>query len=150
MALPLPGTLLAEKLFIMIRGRGEIVACKVLIVDDDQRTREAMVEILHRAGYEVISLASGDGMEDLVANHDFAAAIIDYHLPSRNGLEIAECLRQKLPSCRIVLISSEYKPLRQPSSLPAAVDRFLAKPFSKTTLLHTLLELCPAAPPIPG
>jgi DNA-binding response OmpR family regulator len=127
-----------------------VVACKVLIVDDDQRTREALVEILHRAGYEVISLASGDGMEDLAVENDFAAAIIDYHLPSRNGLVVAECLRKKLPACRIVLISSEYQPQRQPSGPPVVVDRFLAKPFSKTTLLNMMLELCPAAPPLLG
>jgi CheY-like chemotaxis protein len=137
-----------QKFFLLLlKVGGKVVACKVLVVDDDQRTREAVVEILRRAGYEVISSASGDGMEDLVVQHDFAAAIIDYHLPSRNGLEIAECLRQELPSCRIVLISSEYQPQHQLSSSPA-VDRFLAKPFSKTTLLNIMLELCPAAPPI--
>jgi CheY-like chemotaxis protein len=140
--------LLVKKISIIIKDRGrKVVACKVLVIDDDQRTREAVVEILRRAGYEVISSASGDEMEDLVVQHDFAAAIIDYHLPSRNGLEIAECLRQELPSCRIVLISSEYQPQHQLSS-PPAVDRFLAKPFSKTTLLNIMLELCPAAPPI--
>ncbi len=124
------------------------MACKVLVVDDDQRTREALVEILQRAGYDVTSLASGDGMEDLLVRNDFAAAIIDYHLPSRNGLEIAQILRNNLPTCRIVLISSEYQPRRQPYDLP--VDRFLAKPFSKTALLNTLLELCPAPTFIPG
>jgi DNA-binding response OmpR family regulator len=122
------------------------LACKILVVDDDQRTREALEEILQRAGYEVVSLASGDGMEDLALRNDFAAAIIDYHLPSRNGLEIARCLRQTLPACRIILISSEYHPQRQPADSLAAVDRFLAKPFSKTALLNTMLELCPVAP----
>jgi DNA-binding response OmpR family regulator len=126
------------------------VACKVLVVDDDQRTREALVEILHRAGYDVTSLASGDGIEDLLVRNDFAAAIIDYHLPSRNGLEIAQSLRNNLPDCRIVLISSEYQPRNQSCDLLAAVDRFLAKPFSKTALLNTLLELCPVPNLIPG
>jgi CheY-like chemotaxis protein len=122
------------------------LACKVLIVDDDHRTREALVEILQRAGYDVVSLASGEGMEDLLVHNDFAAAIIDYYLPSRNGLEVAQFLRHKQPACRIVLISSEYQPQRQPFDPPAAIDRFLAKPFSKTALLNIMLELCPAAP----
>ncbi len=126
------------------------MTCKVLVVDDDQRTRESLVEILQRAGYEAMGLASGDGLEDLLAGHAFAAAIIDYHLPSRNGLEIAHCLRQTLPACRIVLISSEYRPRRQPQAFTAAVDRFLAKPFSKTALLQTMMELCPTAPPMSG
>jgi DNA-binding response OmpR family regulator len=126
------------------------LACKVLVVDDDQRTREALVEILHRAGYDVIGLASGDGMEDLLGRHDFAAAIIDYHLPSRNGLEVAQSLRQILPACRIVIISSEYQPRQQPGKLHAIVDRFLAKPFSKMARLDIMVELCPLGTPIPG
>jgi DNA-binding response OmpR family regulator len=127
-----------------------VVACKVLVVDDDQRTRDALVEILHRAGYEVIGLASGDGMEDLLGEYDFDAAIIDYHLPSRNGLEIAQSLREILPNCRIALISSEYQPRPQPWEPSSPVDRFLAKPFSKTALLNLMLELCPPETSIPG
>ena len=47
---------------------------KILVVDDDQRTREALADILHRAGYQVVSLASGDGMEELLERNKFAAA----------------------------------------------------------------------------
>jgi DNA-binding response OmpR family regulator len=143
--------LLAIKYFIIIKYRGKkVVGVKVLVVDDDQRTREALVDILRRAGYEVIALASGEGLEDLLVRDHFAAAIIDYHLPSRNGLEIAQSLRKKLPACRTVLISSEFKPWRQPNHLPNTVDRFLAKPFSKTDLLNIMVELCPAPTPIHG
>lgn len=115
---------------------------KILVVDDDQRTREALTDILNKAGYEVLSLASGDGIEDLVEKCKFAAALIDYHLPIRNGLEIAQSIKKNLPACRIVLISSEYH-LRPDQFSPASVDQFLAKPFSKTALLKILEELCP-------
>lgn len=119
-----------------------MAVCQVLIVDDDQWTRQAMGEILTRAGYKVTLLASGDGLEEQMDRHDFAAAIIDYNLPQRNGLEIAQSLRQKLPACRIILISSEYQPQRQPVPEAGLVDHFLAKPFSKHALLSTLTALC--------
>jgi DNA-binding response OmpR family regulator len=118
------------------------VTCQILVVDDDQRTREALVEILQKAGYEVVSLTSGNGVEDLLERYNFSGAIIDYHLPARNGLEIAVSLRKKLPTCRIILISSEYKLQSEPFNF-TAVDRFLAKPFSKTALLKIMMELCP-------
>jgi DNA-binding response OmpR family regulator len=118
------------------------VTSKILVVDDDQRTREALADILHRAGYQVVALASGDGLEELLERNKFAAALIDYHLPARNGLEIAQSIREKLPACRIILISSEYHLRPQQFSLEA-VDRFLAKPFSKTALLKIMEELCP-------
>lgn len=116
---------------------------QVLIIDDDQRTREAMGEIISRAGYDVTVLSSGDGLEELLNRQTFAAAVIDYNLPQRNGLEIAQSVRQRLPACRIILISSEYRPQSQQLAGTELVDRFLAKPFSRTVLLSTLTALCP-------
>jgi DNA-binding response OmpR family regulator len=125
------------------------VACQILVVDDDQRTREALVEILQKAGYDVVSLTSGDGLEELLDRYNFSGAIIDYHLPARNGLEIAQSLRKKLPNCPIILISSEYQPRSKPFNMPV-VDRFLAKPFSKTALLKAITELCPLGTSLSG
>ena len=122
---------------------------KILVVDDDQRTREALADILNRAGYEVLSLASGDGLEELLEKNKFAAALIDYHLPARNGLEIAQSIKKNLPACRIILISSEYH-LRPHQFNLASVDQFLAKPFSKTALLKIIDELCPLETSLSG
>ena len=125
------------------------MACQILVVDDDQRTREALVEILQKAGYDVVSLTSGNGVEELLNHYNFSGAIIDYHLPARNGLEIAQSLRKKLPSCPIILISSEYQPRPKPFNM-TVVDRFLAKPFSKTALLKVITELCPLGTSLSG
>ncbi len=120
-----------------------MASCQVLIIDDDQRTREAMGEIAARAGYLVTVLASGDGLEELLASHEFTVAVIDYNLPHRSGLDIARCLRHYLPACRIILISSEYRPQYLDRDGTALVDYFLAKPFSKQVFLNTLMTLCP-------
>lgn len=114
---------------------------KVLVIDDDQWTRQAVEEILTRAGYTVRTLVSGDGLEELLRQEDFALALIDYHLPCQNGLEVARLLKSRLPACRIVLISSAFRSNQELGDQGAAVDRFLAKPFSKTTLLQLLAEL---------
>ncbi|MGQ9922273.1 MAG: response regulator [Desulfobacca sp.] len=116
---------------------------RVLIIDDDQRTREAMGEILTRAGYQVTVLASGDGLEALLDCQSFVAAIIDFNLPERNGLEIAHSVRRRLPACRIILISSEYRPERHGAPGSEVVDCFLAKPFSRRLLLNALTSPCP-------
>jgi len=117
---------------------------RILIIDDDQRTREAMGEILTRAGYQVTVLASGDGLEAQLDRHEFAAAIIDFNLPERNGLEIADSIRRRRPACRIILISSEYRPERHGAPGSELVDCFLAKPFSRRLLLSALTSLCPS------
>lgn len=120
---------------------------KILVVDDDQRTREALAAILVRAGYEVTPLDSGDRLEAQVRTDCYAGAVIDYHLPSRNGLELARSLKAIAPHCWVVLMSSETRAFLIAKRAPALVDRFLPKPFSKTAFLRLITELCPLARP---
>ena len=103
----------------------------ILVIDDDRWTREALVSILRRAGYQVTT------------QERYQVAVLDYHLPELNGLEVARRLKQFQPDCRIVMISSELPNLPELAGQEAVVDRFLAKPFSKDAILEVIAQLCP-------
>jgi CheY-like chemotaxis protein len=109
----------------------------ILVIDDDPGTREALVDILERAGYGVASLGDGD-LGAAPGGRAFKVAVVDFHLPEVSGLEVARRLKAGQPQCRVVLISSESPPEPDP-----VVDRFLAKPFSKEAILGVIAELCP-------
>jgi DNA-binding response OmpR family regulator len=116
----------------------------ILVIDDDRWTREALVSILRRAGYQVTQGERFD--QELAADHlpqPYAVAILDYHLPMLNGLEIARRLKQLQPDCRIVIISSELPNLTELGDQENLVDRFLAKPFSKDAIIEVISQLCP-------
>ncbi len=117
----------------------------ILVIDDDRWTREALVSILRRAGYQVTTLEIFD--RELEAGHfpePYQVAVLDYHLPHLNGLEVARHLKQFQPDCRIVMISSELPNLAALAGQTAVVDRFLAKPFSKDAILEVIAQLCPS------
>ena len=117
----------------------------ILVIDDDRWTREALVAILRRAGYQVTTLERFD--QELEAGNfpeRYQVAVLDYHLPHLNGLEVALRLKQFQPDCRIVLISSELPDLPELSGQEAVVDRFLAKPFSRDAILEVIAQLCPS------
>lgn len=117
----------------------------ILVIDDDRWTREALVSILRRAGYQVTTLEIFD--QELDAGHfpePYQVAVLDYHLPHLNGLEVARHLKQFQPDCRIVMISSELPNLAALAGQTAVVDRFLAKPFSKDAILEVIAQLCPS------
>jgi two-component system, OmpR family, response regulator len=115
----------------------------VLVIDDDRWTREALVSILRRAGYRVTTLERFDQELAAFPEH-YQVAVLDYHLPRLNGLEVAQCLKQFQPDCRIVLISSELPDLSELPGQEAVVDRFLAKPFSRDAILEVIAQLCPS------
>jgi CheY-like chemotaxis protein len=115
----------------------------ILVIDDDPGTLEALVAILHRAGYQVVSLPGNAGLESACRDQRFQVAVVDYHLPDFSGLEVARQLKRLQPDCKVILISSE---LPSPAELPQpgeVVDRFLAKPFSKDAILEVISQLCP-------
>ena len=115
----------------------------ILVIDDDPWTREALVSILRRAGYQVATVDEFDREPDAGRYpHRYQVAVVDYHLPSRSGLEVARQLKELQPECRIVLISAELPQLDEMAGQAAVVDRFLAKPFSKDAILEVIAQLC--------
>jgi len=116
----------------------------ILVIDDDRWTREALVSILERAGYRVTTRESfARELEAAQSPQPYQVAVVDYHLPDLNGLEVARRLKQFHPHCRIVMISSELPSLAALADHEAVVDRFLAKPFSKDAILEVIAQLCP-------
>src|SRR4030042_3333363 len=113
-----------------------------LVIDDDVAPREALADILGRAGYGVVSWAGDTSLEEVFASQAYRVAVVDYHLPSFSGLELALQLKQLQPECRIILISSEFPHLVEAVADATVVDRFLAKPFSKDTILEVIAQLC--------
>jgi CheY-like chemotaxis protein len=114
----------------------------ILVIDDDAGTREALAEILGRAGYQVAAWADDVLLEASDLGRDFQVAVIDYHLPSGDGLNVAARLKGLQPDCRIVLTSSELPPASELSPARGLVDRFLTKPFSKDVILEVVARLC--------
>jgi DNA-binding response OmpR family regulator len=115
----------------------------ILVIDDDPWTREALVSILRRAGYQVSTVEEFDGKLDPGRYPQrYRVAVVDYHLPTLNGLEMARRLKDLQPDCRIVMISSEPPNLDDLAGEDAVVDWFLAKPFSKDAILEVIAQLC--------
>lgn len=115
------------------------MVARILVVDDDPGTREAITHILTKAGFRVLAW---DGLADLEAvtlGVPLRLALVDYHLPGLTGLEVARRLKEIAPDCRIVLMSSEAPDPAQPE----LVDLFLSKPFSKNSLLQAVQSLWP-------
>ncbi len=114
----------------------------ILVIDDDLATRDALADILSRAGFLVSTWAGDARLETLGAGQDYQVAVVDYHLPFQNGLEVARRLKERQPRCRILLISAELPGLGEITDSSEVVDLFLAKPFSKDVFLDAVGQLC--------
>jgi DNA-binding NtrC family response regulator len=117
----------------------------ILVIDDDLATRDALADILRRAGFLVSTWAGDASLEAVCTGQSFQVAVVDYHLPFQNGLEVARLLKELQPDCRVLLISAELPGLGELVDSSEVVDRFLAKPFSKDVFLDAIGRLCLSA-----
>jgi DNA-binding NtrC family response regulator len=113
----------------------------ILIVDDDAGTREALADILGRAGYRVEASDGGPGLGEVLTAHAYQAAVVDYHLPTATGLMVARDLKERQPNCRVLIISAALPAEACPVGGGCLADGFLAKPFSKDAILGELARL---------
>lgn len=70
-------------------GMTESVSLRVLVVDDDAPTRDAVSELLRMLGHRPTAIASAQTALDAVANAPFNALLTDVNLPDMSGIELA-------------------------------------------------------------
>jgi two-component system alkaline phosphatase synthesis response regulator PhoP len=84
----------------------------LLVVDDDERTCEAVQRLLGRMGY-VVACAS-NGRDALTVLHDlrFDLVILDWMMPEMDGLEVLRRLREDAHTrdVRVILYSAADDP----------------------------------------
>ncbi len=106
---------------------------RLLIVEDDRRTNEAICEYLRPAGHQVA--AAYDGMEALQRFQREGADLIvlDIMLPRMSGLSVLQEIR-RTSTVPILMLTALEDETTQIVSFDAQADDYLTKPFSMVLL----------------
>lgn len=120
-----------------------MAVARVLIVEDDPDSNEALRLLLEEAGYDVRVAFSAQEAAAAAAEHVPDVALIDIGLPGLDGIDLLIALRsvQKLRRCRYIALTG-YAALGLPErAREAGFDRFLLKPVGSETVLRTVTAL---------
>src|SRR2546425_10430943 len=116
---------------------------RILIVDDEESTRELFAELLQRWGYEVDRTADGHAALKIAAEMHPDVIISDLVMPKLDGLALVRALREEQPDTPVVIITGK-------GTIDAAVEAvrergldFAGKPLDPARLKGIL-------PPAPG
>ena len=117
---------------------------RVLIVDDDQRVLELLVDLLELEGYEVAT--ASDGAEGFELAHSCAPDVVisDVVMPRVNGLELCRRLKHdpQTASIPVLLISGIRKADEAGiEGLHAGADDYVDLPFRNEELLVKVARL---------
>src|SRR3990172_802678 len=109
-------------------------AKRVLVVDDERFFREAIVEVLARAGYACATAADGAEGLDLARDPDVGVVVLDIVLPGRSGIDVLRELREKRPELRVVILSAHTDQQYVLEALRLGACDCLAKPIHEEEL----------------
>ena len=115
---------------------------RILVVDDDQESRDLLSEVLGANGYFVEVAEDGEAFwKALSRDGGRAIILVDLRMPGENGLELLRKLQQEEIACDTILMTSFITGAESELARGLGVRAFLEKPFRLSELLRVVGEL---------
>lgn len=108
---------------------------KLLIVEDEPIILMGLTDLFVFHGYEVESESDGNKGLSKGLDGQYACIILDVMLPSMNGFEICNALRQLSRTQPIIMLTAKNTEEDIINGLTLGADDYVAKPFSTSELV---------------
>ena len=115
----------------------------VLVVDDDESSRELSKRILSKRGYSVITAEDGATGIESARDHHPDIIVLDILMPGMDGWQVLEKLR-KIPETADIPIIMQSMLSERELGLSLGADDYLTKPVDKSNLPNAVRKLLPA------
>ena len=126
-------------------------AFAVLVVEDEDPLRQAVVKTLRKRGFEVLEASDGTtAIELLRASADkIDVILLDMTIPGASSYEVVAEAGQARPDAKVVLTSAYSQEIMMPPMIAPQICGFIRKPFQLDDLIETLRNAAPttAQPP---
>jgi len=110
---------------------------KLLIVDDEQGSREAL-RLIFSHDYAVLSAATAEEAQKILARELMDLVLLDVVMPGRSGLDLLRQIRADHPDLPVIMVSAS-------TAIPAVVEAiregaldFVSKPFDVENIRHVV------------
>lgn len=117
------------------------MAARVYVVDDDDRFRNSLCELIGSVGLQV---TAWDSPEGLLGNGNLdrpGCVVLDYRLPALSGLEVLRLIR-KTSSIPAILISAYADVQTAVAAMEMGASTVFEKPLDDNSFLNTLERYC--------
>jgi phosphoribosyl 1,2-cyclic phosphodiesterase/CheY-like chemotaxis protein len=101
----------------------------VLLIEDDVESRKRVARLFSDHGWEVIETGDGKLGVELAFTKRPDAIVCDLLLPKMSGLQVCRGIREKLDSCRIIIIAGRHYDIERDAVLEAGGDGYFVKPL---------------------
>lgn len=114
---------------------------KLLLIEDDEKIADLIVNGMQRAGFTVEHSPDGQQGGELLQQRVYDVAIVDVLLPGVDGFTLVERARQAHIATPILILSAKREVEDRVKGLMTGGDDYLTKPFAFAELLARVQAL---------
>ncbi len=108
---------------------------RILVVEDDEAIRSAIVAALSFEGFESIECDRGDEGARLAVELEIDLALLDVMMPGMDGFDVLERVRESRPELPVIMLTARGEEPDRVRGLKLGADDYVVKPFSKAELM---------------
>jgi len=122
----------------------------IYVVDDDPGVLGSLRFLLETDGFEVETFRSGPALLKSIASNEADCFVIDYKMPSIDGIDLADRLRGRDVAAPIILITGYPDDNIPAKAAIAGVHHVLLKPHLEESLVARIRDAIDEVGPIAG
>lgn len=107
---------------------------KILVVDDDELTRQVLSSYFENEGYKVLCAATAEDAEELLTLESVDLILLDIRMPGKDGLTLTRELRVT-SEIGIILVTGSQDEVDRLIGLECGADEYVTKPFNPREIL---------------
>jgi two-component system response regulator BaeR len=102
---------------------------RIVVVEDDPKIAQLLVDYLVRDGYDVLAIADGQAALSHIEKAFPALIVLDLMLPGMDGMELCRAVR-RFSSVPIIMVTARVDEIDRLLGLDIGADDYVCKPFS--------------------
>ena len=107
---------------------------KILVVDDDELTRQVLSSYFENEGYNVLCATTAEEAEEVLALGAVDLILLDIRMPGKDGLTLTRELRVNSET-GIILVTGSQDEVDRIIGLECGADEYVTKPFNPREIL---------------
>ncbi|MBP1751181.1 MAG: two component, sigma54 specific, transcriptional regulator, Fis family [Geobacteraceae bacterium] len=103
---------------------------RILLIEDEELSRESLSRLLKSAGFTVKGAASGEMAMQLLALEKFDIVVTDLFLPDANGIDILKKVKGNSPRTEVILITGHASAETAVKAMKEGAYDYITKPLN--------------------
>jgi DNA-binding NtrC family response regulator len=113
----------------------------LLVVDDELPVLKVVERLAAKAGFDVVTCASGAEAMRLLMRKPADLAMVDLRMPDVNGLDLLRQIRTSVPGCEVILMTAYAAVDSAVEAIKLGAREYLTKPFDFDRLRQVLGDI---------